>query len=124
MSGPNERDNSKSGRNLENARSNERDEIAAVLAKVIDRRTGRHMGVDSWTEAGRECADAIIASDWLAERDRRTAATAVREAAEEIGEGDGISRFIGMDPLPAAVRAEKRAQAWLRDRARRIEADQ
>lgn len=51
---------------------------------------------------------------------RDGAAEALREAADEIGEGDGISRFIGMDSLPEAVRAEKRAQKWLRDRADQI----
>jgi hypothetical protein len=52
-------------------------------------------------------------------REREAAAweRALREAADDIGEGDGISRFIGMDDLAAAVRAEKRAQQWLRDRA-------
>lgn len=49
-------------------------------------------------------------------------AEALRDAANDMGEGDGISRFIGMDPLPAAVRAEKRAQQWLRERADRVAA--
>jgi len=66
----------------------------------------------------RGCPVAVAAADAASPH---IAAQTLRDAAESIGE-DGISRFIGMDPLPAAVRAEKRAQVWLHARADRIEA--
>jgi hypothetical protein len=76
---------------------------------------------DGQADFMREVARAVL--DVLAplvEQARQEGAReALRAAADEIGEGDGISRFIGMDDLPAAIRAEKRAQQWLRDRAER-----
>lgn len=74
-----------------------------------------------WTDRG--CPVAVAAADAAILTDRPSIqAQALREAARDLGECDGISRSIGMDPLPAAVRAEKRAQSWLRERADRIEA--
>lgn len=104
----------------------DREKLAAVLSAhdayhVND--DGRYVcicghvaeGVDDDGSHARHLAD-VLADLLRAER-----AKALREAAQAIGEGDGISTFIGMDPLDAAVRAEKRAQAWLRERADRIE---
>lgn len=90
---------------------NERDEIAAELGQMQsvawDFFPDPDMALD-------DIADAILASDWLAERDRRTAATAVREAAEQArsdcdaaGDDDPCScRFVA---------------GWLDTRADRIE---
>lgn len=70
----------------------ERDEIAAVLGEHSWDMTDEVKVNGVWTlvlccecgdqprltEGHQHIADAILASDWLAERDRRTAATAVR----------------------------------------------
>lgn len=83
----------------------ERDEIAEVIAGIDGGRLA-----DATMRAHDAClraADAILASDWLAERDRRTAAKALREAAED--------PTLGVFP---------RIRAWIRARADRIERDE
>lgn len=89
----------------------ERDEIATLgtfLAGLVDG------AVD-------ELAAELLASDWLADRDRRTAATAVREAADEQERLAHGPRALGSKSV-----AFKRLlfASWLRDRADRIESDQ
>lgn len=112
---------------------NERDEIAAVLA-------GHHED-HAWIETcicevsipdddpeGRfacHLADLILASDWLAERDRRTAAKAVREAADWMNSAEfkqpEASRYINESHWNDAI---VDACDALELRARQIEADQ
>lgn len=62
----------------------ERDEIAALRADLVAVLAGVILHADPYRAVARRYADAILASDWLAERDRRTAATAVREARERV----------------------------------------
>lgn len=79
----------------------ERDEIAAVAGIIA---AARLRAAEDDESPALTAARAILASDWLAERDRRTAAKTLREAAEEaVGMGQGQTR------------------QWLRDRADRIE---
>ncbi|QSR25537.1 hypothetical protein CFH99_07865 [Nocardioides aromaticivorans] len=98
---------------------NERDEIAALLAAHREDAAYPETCIcevsipDDAPESHfvGHLADLILASDWLAERDRRTAATALREAAEQAS-----------DPENAYVQTTNGYVArWLRDRADRIE---
>lgn len=95
----------------------ERDEIAEVIAGIDGGRLA-----DATMRAHDAClraADRILASDWLAERDRRTAAKTLREAAD-------------LGPINFAMTHEEPkwrgynhlvTTQWLRDRADRIEAE-
>lgn len=91
----------------------ERDEIAGVL----DVHEWQRTSLDGTQECGcgdqgkrdhnSHVADAIIASDWLAERDRRTAAAGVREVAEvrwELGEA-----LVAIERVRTAQASRRRA---------------
>jgi hypothetical protein len=99
----------------------ERDEVAEVLAvedkpcrKALAENPDGCVGEYGWCLC-RKTADAILPSDWLAERDRRVAAEALREAAEEF---DVDAVRVNSSAWRGAYR--NRA-ARLRDRADRIE---
>lgn len=95
---------------------NERDEIAEALDVLIVDAAFPSRGPGAWPSASR-ITDAILASDWLAERDRRTAAKTLREAAEQ-------ARSIGHHWSGAPALAFFALAGDLRDRADRIERDE
>lgn len=110
---------------------NERDEIAAVLAKTLYEHSAASTFDATCGTCVREREHARALSgpllDWLAERDRRTAATAVREAAEGLNsegldfkQGCWESSLADIQTIDVMVKAVR----WLRDRADRIEAGQ
>lgn len=68
-------------------------------------------------------AGAVLASDWLAQRDLRVRAEALREAADEVTEDGGawdvLALYVDEAGHPYALEGIRR---WLRERADRIEA--
>lgn len=64
------------------------------------------------TEGHQRIADDTLASDWLAQRDRRVRAEALREAADCLP---------GEDRLPDRPTVRIAVKRWLRERADRIE---
>jgi hypothetical protein len=90
--------------------------VAAVLGPALLELSDAAGWLNAYHEHARDHLAAALLP-LIREREAAAWERALREAADDIGEGDGISRFIGMDDLAAAVRAEKRAQQWLRDRA-------
>lgn len=92
----------------------ERDALAEVLAgedkpcrKALAANPGGCVGEYGWCLC-RKTADAILASDWLAQRDRRVRAEVLREAAESADD-----RWC--DEVVDEV------SGWLREHADRIE---
>lgn len=74
-----------------------------------------HPRIEDWTPD--HLADVVLASDWLAQRDRRVAAEALREAAEAWHE-----RQVGLHGGAEGYQRAKSARWWLNNRADRIEA--
>jgi hypothetical protein len=99
--------------------TSDRDALAEVLAEMEavswDFFPAPRMAID-------DVADAVLASDWLAQRDRRVRADALREAAdnstEDGGAWDVLALYVSEAGHPYALDGIHR---WLRERADRIE---
>ena len=90
----------------------EKDELTKTIAECLYDKIGE--GQDGTTSS--ELAEALLASDWLAEHDREVAAKTLIDAAKDIYlPSDGPSTYVDIDY------AEHLASQYLKDRAEQIE---